>query len=133
MRNPTTSKNAPGEVHTRKIRKLCTQCIHPALTRDSSSPTPTPTATTSANAHTTPKNALDEYEYTQKNREKCTHCIHPALTRDSPRPATHIGNRPAKCDRPLTLRARERTENLQESRVGRRLRQPLPGLKGRFL
>ena len=35
MRNPTTTKNAPGEGNTRKIRKLCTQCIHPAFTRDS--------------------------------------------------------------------------------------------------
>ena len=49
MRNPATATNSPGEVHTRKIRKLC------------------------------------------------THCIHPALTRDSTQPATHIGNRHAKC------------------------------------
>ena len=84
MRNPTTTKNAPGEVHTQKIRKLCTQCIHPALTRDSSSPTPTPTASICADAHTATKNALCKWVYTQKNREKCTQCIHPALTRDSP-------------------------------------------------
>ena len=84
MRNPTTSKNAPGEVHTRKIRKLCTQCIHPALTRDSSSPTPTLAATICAEAHTATRIALSKWVYTQKIREKCTHCIHPALTRDSP-------------------------------------------------
>ena len=35
MRNPTTAKNAPGEGNTRKNRKLCTQCIHPAFARDS--------------------------------------------------------------------------------------------------
>ena len=35
MRNPTTTKNAPGEGNTQRIREKCTQCIHPALTRDS--------------------------------------------------------------------------------------------------
>ena len=60
MRNLTTAKDAPGEVHTRRIRKLCTQCIHPALTRDSSSPTPTLAATTRADAHTAAKNALSK-------------------------------------------------------------------------
>ena len=84
MRNPATAKNAPGEVHTRKIRKSCTQCIHPALTRDSSSPPPTLAAAICAEAHKTPKNALSRCVNTQKTREKCTHCIHPALTRDSP-------------------------------------------------
>ena len=84
MRNPATAKNAPGEVHTWKIRKLCTQCIHPALTRVSSGPPPTLAATICADAHTAAKNALSEWVHTQKIREKCTHCIHPALTRDSP-------------------------------------------------
>ena len=84
MRNPMTSKTAPSEVHTRRIRKMCTQCIHPALTRDSSSPTPTRAARICADAHTAAKNALSEWVHTQKIREKCTHCIHPALTRDSP-------------------------------------------------
>ena len=86
MRNPMTSKTAPSEVHTRRIRKMCTQCIHPALTRDSSSPTPTRAARICADAHTAAKNALSEWVHTQKIREKCTHCIHPALTRDSPGP-----------------------------------------------
>ena len=84
MRNPTTAKNAPGEGNTRKIRKLCTQCIHPALTRDSSNPTPTQAATICADAHTATKNELCKRVNTQKIREKCTHCIHHALTRDSP-------------------------------------------------
>ena len=84
MRNSTTAKNAPGEGNTRKNRKLCTQCIHPALTRDSSSPPPTLAAAICAEAHKTPKNALSRCVNTQKTREKCTHCIHPALTRDSP-------------------------------------------------
>ena len=83
MRNPTTTKNAPGEGNTRRIRRLCTQCIHPSLTRDSPSPTPTLPAIICADAHTATKNALCKWVYTQKNREKCTHCIHPALTRDS--------------------------------------------------
>ena len=133
MRNPMTSKTAPSEVHTRRIRKMCTQCIHPALTRDSSSPTLTRAARICADAHTAATNALSEWVHTQKIREKCTHCIHPALTRDSTQTCTHIGNRPAKCVRPPTQRVRERAENSQESRVARRPCQPLPGLQGRFL
>ena len=116
MRNSTTAENAPGEVHTRKIRKLCTQCIHPALTRDSSSPTPTPAATTSANAHTAAKNALSEWVHTQKIREKCTHCIHPALTRDSPK--TRHPHRKPPCEMRLVTHAASTRMHRKLARLG---------------